>query len=84
MPGPPHQVANPPSKTLLIYDGDCDFCRRWIERWREITAGAVDYEELAGAAVRFPEIPRDAFVHAVKLIETDGRSSAERKRFTAR
>ena len=73
MPGPTHQVANPPSKTLLVYDGDCGFCKLWIARWREITAGAVDYEELQDAAARFPEVPRAAFEHAVKLIETDGR-----------
>ncbi len=73
MPGPTHQVANPPSKTLLVYDGDCRFCKLWIARWREITAGAVDYEELQDAAVRFPEVPRAAFEQAIKLIETDGR-----------
>jgi len=73
MPRPTHQVANPPSKTLLVYDGDCGFCKLWIARWREITAGAVDYEELQDAAVRFPEVPRAAFENAVKLIETDGR-----------
>ena len=66
-------VANPPPKTLLIYDGDCRFCRLWIERWREITAGAVDYAELQDVAARFPEVPRAAFENAVKLIETDGR-----------
>ena len=73
MPGPTHQVANPPSKTLLVYDGDCRFCKLWIARWREITTGAVDYEELQDAAVRFPEVPRAAFEQAIKLIETDGR-----------
>jgi predicted DCC family thiol-disulfide oxidoreductase YuxK len=73
MPGPTHQVANPPSKALLVYDGDCGFCKLWIARWRETTAGAVDYEELQQAAARFPEVPRTAFEHAVKLIETDGR-----------
>jgi len=73
MPRPTHQVANPPSKTLLVYDGDCGFCKLWIARWREITAGAIDYEELQDAAVRFPEVPRAAFENAVKLIETDGR-----------
>src|SRR4030095_10199404 len=73
MPGPTHQVANPPSRSLLVYDGNCGFCKLWIARWREITAGAVDYEELQDAAVRFPEVPRGAFENAVKLIETAGR-----------
>ncbi len=73
MPDPAHQVANPPSKTLMVYDGDCGFCKLWIARWREITAGAVDYEPLQEAAPRFPEVPRAEFEHAVKLIEPDGR-----------
>ncbi len=50
-----HQVANPPSKILLVYDGDCGFCKLWIARWRDITAGAVDYEELQSVASRFPK-----------------------------
>ena len=79
MPGPTHQVAAPPSKPLLVYDGDCGFCKLWIARWREITAGGIDYASLQEMAARFPEVPRAAFEHAVKLIEPDGRvfSSAE-------
>ncbi len=73
MPAPTHQVANPPAKTLMVYDGDCGFCKLWIARWRETTDGAVDYEPLQEAAARFPEVPRAAFEHAVKLIEPDGR-----------
>ncbi|CAN5573418.1 lipase maturation factor family protein [soil metagenome] len=72
MSGPTHQVAHPPSKTLMVYDGDCGFCKLWIARWREITAGAVDYEPLQKVAARFPEVPRSDFERSVKLIETDG------------
>ena len=38
------RVSNPPAKPLMIWDGECHFCRRWIERWREITRDNVDYE----------------------------------------
>jgi hypothetical protein len=31
------RVSNPPPKPLMIWDGECHFCKRWIERWREIT-----------------------------------------------
>ncbi len=63
----------------MVYDGDCGFCKLWIARWREITAGAVEYESLQRAAERFPEVPRTDFERSVKLIETDGRvfSAAE-------
>ena len=42
----------------MIWDGECHFCRRWIERWREITAGEVEYATYQEIADRFPEIPR--------------------------
>ncbi len=67
------RVATPPAKPLMVWDGDCHFCRRWIERWREMTAGHVDYEPFQTSAVRFPAIPRIEFEEAVQFIETDGR-----------
>src|SRR2546421_11399023 len=66
------RVANPPPKPLMIWDGECHFCRRWIERWRENTRGEVDYATSQESADRFPEIPREQFERAVIYIETDG------------
>src|SRR5437879_7787250 len=66
------RVSNPPPKPLMIWDGDCHFCKRWIERWREITAGNVDYATYQEAAARFPEIPVEQFKRAVAFIEPDG------------
>ncbi|HTL79098.1 MAG TPA: lipase maturation factor family protein [Candidatus Babeliales bacterium] len=66
------RVSNPPSKPLLIWDGDCDFCRLWIERWRQITAGKVDYATYQEAAHHFPEIPTDQFSQSLVLIQPDG------------
>ena len=71
-PAPHRSVRDAPAKPLLIFDGDCHFCRRWIERWRDLTAGAVEYASFQEAAERFPEIPREAFESAVQFIETDG------------
>ena len=62
------RVSNPPPKPLLIWDGECDFCRLWIERWREITAGKVDYATYQEAAKRFSEIPVDQFMRAMAFI----------------
>ncbi|HYY35479.1 MAG TPA: lipase maturation factor family protein [Candidatus Binatia bacterium] len=56
----------------MIWDGECLFCKRWIERWREITAGNVDYVAYQDAAARFPEIPIEQFKRAVTIIEPDG------------
>jgi predicted DCC family thiol-disulfide oxidoreductase YuxK/uncharacterized membrane protein YphA (DoxX/SURF4 family) len=58
----------------MIFDGDCQFCRRWIARWKNGTGDAVDYlpfqdEEIA---LRFPEIPRADLEEAVHLVLPDG------------
>lgn len=65
-------VARSRDKPLLIFDGDCLFCRRWIERWRELSQGAVEYAPFQEAAVHFPEIPRDEFEQALHFIDGDG------------
>src|SRR5256886_5144306 len=66
------RISNPPPKPLMIWDGECHFCKRWIERWREITGGKVDYATYQDAAHRFPEIPVEQFKRAVALIEPTG------------
>lgn len=65
-------VSNPPAKPLVIFDGDCRFCRRWIERWREMTGAAVEYAPYQEVAARFPEIPRADFEKALHFINADG------------
>jgi len=62
-----------PAKPLLLFDGDCGFCRQWIERWRRFTGDAVDYAPFQAEAARFPEIPRERLAEAVHLVEPDGR-----------
>jgi predicted DCC family thiol-disulfide oxidoreductase YuxK len=71
-PAPHRSVRAAPPKPLLIFDGNCHFCRRWIERWRDLTTGVVEYAPFQEVAERFPEIPREAFDKAVQFIETDG------------
>src|SRR5438093_4109729 len=66
------RVSNPPSKPVMIWDGECHFCRRWIERWREITAGEVEYAPYQEIAERFSEIPREQFQRSVVYIDKTG------------
>lgn len=73
MPSPSRRfVKDRPPKPLVVFDGDCHFCRRWIERWKELTAGAVDYLPFQEVAAQFPEIPSEAFADALHFIEGDG------------
>jgi lipase maturation factor 1 len=66
------RASSPPPKPLLIWDGECHFCKLWIERWREITAENVDYATYQQAAHQFPEIPVEQFKCAMAFIEPDG------------
>ena len=45
------------AQTAALFDGTCHFCRRWIERWQEMTAGRVDYLPYQEALAKFSEIP---------------------------
>ncbi len=65
-------VSNPPPKPLIIWDGDCDFCRGWIERWRGQIGDRIEYEPSQQTAVRFPEIAPSEFSEAVILILPNG------------
>ena len=72
------RVIRPPVKPVMLFDGDCGFCRRWIVRWQRTTAGQVDYMPLQDDTVakQFPELSREALESAVHLIEPDGRVSS--------
>lgn len=72
------QVNHPPPKPLMVYDGDCNFCKLWIARWRQLTGEAVDYlpSQDRQITARFPEIPPDHFQTAVHLIDHDGNVSS--------
>lgn len=68
------RVTAPPHKPLVIYDGDCNFCRVWVRRWQHSTGERVEYRPFqdASIAVRFPELANARFETAVHLVETDG------------
>src|SRR5689334_423224 len=69
------QVASPPAKPLMIFDGDCRFCSLWIRRWQRLTEEQVDYLPFQDPriSVWFPELPREQFAAAVQLVEPDGK-----------
>jgi predicted DCC family thiol-disulfide oxidoreductase YuxK len=60
-------------RPLLVYDGNCGFCRRWVARWRRLTGERVEYIAWQDLGDRHPEIPREDFAAAVHLRDSDGR-----------
>lgn len=73
MTPPPTQVASPPPRPLMVWDGDCRFCGMWIRRWHGMTDEAVDYETSQEVGNRFPELTPEHFAREVYLILPDGR-----------
>jgi predicted DCC family thiol-disulfide oxidoreductase YuxK len=72
-----HPRMNAPERPVMVFDGDCGFCRRWIERWRHATGDRVVYVAYQDPG-SFPGlvsagIPNEQFAQAVHFIETDGR-----------
>lgn len=61
------------AKPLLIYDGDCGFCRRCVVRGQRLTGDAVDYAPYQQVAGRFPQVSQQDFRRAVQLVEPGGR-----------
>ena len=59
-------------RPLLLYDGDCGFCRFWVERWRSQTRGLVDFAPAQQEASRFPQIAENQWKRAVQLVMPDG------------
>jgi predicted DCC family thiol-disulfide oxidoreductase YuxK len=66
-------------KPILIYDGNCGFCKKWVERWQVLTGDTVDYAPYQEVADHFPKISKDEFAEAVKFVDQDERiySAAE-------
>src|SRR5258705_212642 len=60
-------------RPLLVYDGDCGFCRRWVARWRGWTGDRVEYVPYQDLGGRHPEIRRQDFDTAVHLRDGTGR-----------
>jgi lipase maturation factor 1 len=58
---------------LLIYDGDCGFCKYWVRYWQKLTGDRVAYAPYQEVAAQFPEIRVAAFQRAVQYVAPDGK-----------
>lgn len=55
-------------RPILVYDGNCDFCRFWVDRWRRMAYTEVDFEPYQQLPAHFHGISRDQFAQSVYLI----------------
>src|SRR5262245_16961006 len=61
------------TRPLLIYDGDCGFCKYWVHYWQKLTGDRVVYAPYQEAAAQHPEVPVTAFQNAIQYISSDGK-----------
>jgi predicted DCC family thiol-disulfide oxidoreductase YuxK len=65
----------PFDKALMIWDGECQFCRGWINRWKQSMGRKIDFLTSQEIGHHFWEISEDSYQKAVHLIERNGRIS---------
>ncbi len=61
------------NKPTMLWDGDCNFCFSWIQRWRKATGDAVEYRPYQEALEVFPQVVEEECKKAVQLVMPDGR-----------
>ena len=57
----------------MLYDATCEFCCRWIGRWRILTGDSIDYLPFQTVTEQFPELTVFQLSKAVHFIDLDGR-----------
>lgn len=57
---------------MMVWDGECGFCKYWITNWKSKTDAQIDYRTLQEVAKQFKDIPLKEFKKASRLIEPDG------------
>lgn len=58
----------------LIYDGQCGFCRIWLEYWQSLLGDRLEYLAAQQIGTRFPSLDRSALRTAVYLVTPDGKA----------
>src|ERR1017187_5780444 len=65
-------MGRPPGRPLLLFDGDCEFCRFWVARWQTRTRDRVDFAPAQQEASRFPQVTEKAWKRSVQLVTPEG------------
>ena len=62
-------------RPVVVYDGQCSFCLKQVERMRRLdTAGVFEYlpRQADGLEQRFPKLAEGDFDTGIRLVHTDG------------
>jgi lipase maturation factor 1 len=64
-------VTTDVQRPVLVFDGDCSFCRIWVGYWQQLTGDRVEYVPYQTDAGRFPGVSVSEFQKAVQFFEGD-------------
>ena len=67
------QTMEARKKPLLVFDGECEFCRRLASEWYEKSGEQIDFAPYKEIADNFPQISIEEFKNEIKLIYPEGR-----------
>lgn len=67
-----HPAASASEWPVLVFDGECGFCRVWVDYWKKLTGERVEYVSFQEIGERFPRVPRQEFAAAVQLVLPGG------------
>ncbi|HIN20196.1 MAG TPA: DUF393 domain-containing protein [Candidatus Marinimicrobia bacterium] len=59
-------------KSVLVYDGDCPFCIFWIQRWRKLSKGRVDYLPFQKIKLEESEVTLQQFQSSIWFFSVRG------------
>src|SRR3989338_7340965 len=57
---------------VMLYDGDCAFCTRWIKKWQVVTGNHALYFPYQEVLANYPQVNEAQCRKAVQLIFPDG------------
>ena len=62
-------------RPLLIYDGECQFCIKWVNKFKISTADHVTFIPLQNIPLDFSYVTRAACLKSVHFINIDDKTS---------
>lgn len=63
----------PKNKPLMVYDGNCGFCKYWVIKWKLMSGDSIEYQPFQKVASSFKDINAKHFAEAVRFIDMDGK-----------
>lgn len=62
----------PIDKPMMVYDGECGFCKYWVIRWKKMSEDKINFQPFQNVYDRFTDIDKEHFKQAVRYIDLNG------------